>query len=86
MRFWMLIVPPSAASALERLRLQRLAVVQTPAQAFQRHFAVHLLQHVEHPARGGIEGGVLAERPALRGENFTTAVKFFSITPGGGDR
>ena len=60
----MLMLPPSFASALERLRRERLAMVEAPAQVLERHLAVHRLQHVELARGGGIEGRVLTERPA----------------------
>ena len=50
---------------LEGRRLEPLAVIEPPTQILKRHLAVHLLEHVEHAARRRVEGGVLAERPAL---------------------
>src|SRR2546427_8195492 len=32
---------------------------------FRSHLAVHLLEHVEHAARAGVEARVLPERPTL---------------------
>jgi len=84
MRFWMSIRAAERGDALQGFRMQRFAVVQTPAQVLQRHLAVHVLEHVEHAARRRIEGRVLADGQPCSTMNFTTAVRFFSITPAGG--
>jgi len=52
-----------------------------PSAALQRRIAVDLLEHVEHAARGGVERGVLAERPFQADEVLVIAVNWLSITP-----
>jgi len=61
-------------------------VVEPPAQILERHLAVHLLEHVEHAARAGVEGRVLAERPALLDDELHYRREIFFHHSGGRHR
>src|SRR5271157_4838572 len=51
----------------------RLAMVEEPVQPFERHFAVHFLEHIQKTGDALVVGCMETERPFVGGQHETTS-------------
>ena len=54
----------------------RLAMVEEPVQSFERHFAIHFLEHIQEARDAFVVGRVQAERPLVGREQRHDFLEF----------